>query len=138
MRKSSFTEMACSMNNKIINTNIRFNLTKADDRRAWEYLQSMDRSKHKSYSRAVISAINEYFEREQKLTDNPFLETQEKEDRFMQKILDTINQGLQKYSASGGLASLIKLISANQEPPIRNSQNTDEDNTAALDFADSF
>ena len=126
------------MNNKIINTNIRFNLTKADDRRAWEYLQSMDRSKHKSYSRAVISAINEYFEREQKLTDNPFLETQEKEDRFMQKILDTINQGLQKYSASGGLASLIKLISANQEPPIRNSQNTDEDNTAALDFADSF
>ena len=126
------------MNNKIINTNIRFNLTKADDRRAWEYLQSMDRSKHKSYSRAVISAINEYFEREQKLTDNPFLETQEKEDRFMQKILDTINQGLQKYSASGGLASLIKLISANQEPPMRNSQNTDEDNTAALDFADSF
>ena len=126
------------MNRKIINTNIRFNLTKADDRRAWEYLQSMDRSKHKSYSRAVISAINEYFEREQKLTDNPFLETQEKEDRFLQKILDTITQGLQKYSASGGLASLIKLISANQEPPIRNSQNTDEDNTAALDFADSF
>lgn len=126
------------MNNKIINTNIRFNLTKADDRRAWEYLQSMDRSKHKSYSRAVISAINEYFEREQKLTDNPFLETQEKEDRFMQKILDTINQGLQKYSASGGLANLVKLISANQEPPIRNLQNTDEDNTAALDFADSF
>ena len=126
------------MNNKIINTNIRFNLTKADDRRAWEYLQSMDRSKHKSYSRAVISAINEYFEREQKLTDNPFLETQEKEDRFMQKILDTINQGLQKYSASGGLASLVRLISANQEPSIRNSQNTDEDNTAALDFADSF
>ena len=126
------------MNRKIINTNIRFNLTKADDRRAWEYLQSMDRSKHKSYSRAVISAINEYFEREQKLTDNPFLETQEKEDRFMQKILDTINQGLQKYSASGGLASLVKLISANQEPSIRNSQNTDEDNTAALDFADSF
>ena len=126
------------MNNKIINTNIRFNLTKADDRRAWEYLQSMDRSKHKSYSRAVISAINEYFEREQKLTDNPFLETQEKEDRFMQKILDTINQGLQKYSASGGLASLIKLISANQEPPIQNSQNTDEDNAVALDFADSF
>ena len=126
------------MNNKIINTNIRFNLTKADDRRAWEYLQSMDRSKHKSYSRAVISAINEYFEREQKLTDNPFLETQEKEDRFIQKILDTINQGLQKSAANGGLASLIKLISENQEPSIRNSQNTDEDNTAALDFADSF
>lgn len=126
------------MSRKIINTNIRFNLTKADDRRAWEYLQSMDRSKHKSYSRAVISAINEYFEREQKLTDNPFLETQEKEDRFMQKILDTIKQGLQKYSASGGLARLVKLISANQEPSIRNSQNTDEDNTAALDFADSF
>ena len=126
------------MNNKIINTNIRFNLTKVDDRKAWEYLQSMDRSKHKSYSRAVISAINEYFEREQKLDDNSFLETQEKEDRFMQKILDTINQGLQKYSASGGLASLVKLISANQEPSIRNSQNTDEDNTAALDFADSF
>ena len=126
------------MSNKIINTNIRFNLTKADDHKAWEYLQSMDRSKHKSYSRAVISAINEYFEREQTLTDNPFLETQEKEDRFMQKILDTINQGLQKSSADGGLANLVKLISANQEPTTLNSQNNDEDNTAALDFADNF
>ena len=108
------------MNNKIINTNIRFNLDNEDDRKAYEYLQSMDRKQYKSYSRAVISAINEYFEREQKLTDNPFLETQEKEDRFIQKILDTINQGLQKSSASGGLASLVRLISANQEPPIRN------------------
>ena len=119
-------------------SNVRFCMDDENQRRTWEYLQSMDRSKHKSYSRAVISAINKYFEREQKLADNPFLEIQEKEDRFMQKILDTINQGLQKYSASGGLASLIKLISANQEPSIRNSQNTDEDNTAALDFADSF
>ena len=35
---------------KIINTNIRLNLCDEQDRQAWEYLQTMDRKKYKSYS----------------------------------------------------------------------------------------
>ena len=34
---------------RIINTNIRLNLCDEQDRKAWEYLQTMDRQKYKSY-----------------------------------------------------------------------------------------
>ena len=46
---------------KIINTNIRLNLSDEQDRQAWEYLQTMDREKYKSYTRAVVVALNDYF-----------------------------------------------------------------------------
>ena len=49
---------------KIINTNIRLNLCDEQDRQAWEYLQTMDREKYKSYTRAVVVALNDYFSRE--------------------------------------------------------------------------
>ena len=42
---------------KIINTNIRLNLCDEQDRQAWEYLQTMDREKYKSYTRAVVVAL---------------------------------------------------------------------------------
>ena len=42
------------MERTTINTNIRLNLNKPEDRQAWEYLQSMDRKKYKSYSRAAL------------------------------------------------------------------------------------
>ena len=36
------------MQNNIRNTNLRFNLDKDQQRRAWEYLQTMDRQDFKS------------------------------------------------------------------------------------------
>ena len=38
------------MSKNIINTNIRFNLDNEDDRKAYEYLQGMDRKQYKSYT----------------------------------------------------------------------------------------
>ena len=55
---------------KIINTNIRLNLCDEQDRRAWEYLQTMDREKYKSYTRAVVVALNDYFSREYATADH--------------------------------------------------------------------
>ena len=40
---------------RIINTNIRLNLCDEQDRKAWEYLQTMDRQKYKSYTKAVVA-----------------------------------------------------------------------------------
>ncbi len=65
---------------KIINTNIRLNLCDEQDRQAWEYLQTMDREKYKSYTRAVVVALNDYFSREYRNEADPYLETREKED----------------------------------------------------------
>lgn len=44
------------------NIKIRFNLDKENDRKAYEYLQSAD----KSYSKAVISTICDYIELKEK------------------------------------------------------------------------
>ena len=65
---------------RIINTNIRLNLCDEQDRQAWEYLQTMDRKKYKSYTRAVVAALNDYFSREYRNEADPYLETREKED----------------------------------------------------------
>lgn len=123
------------MNRKIINTNIRFNLDNEDDRKAYEHLQSMDRKQYKSYTKAVVIAINAYFERQQSLETDSYLETREKEDIFLQKVLDTIEQGLK---TAGNIGGLIQLLSAStgQQPQVQH--NTEEDTNAALNFADGF
>lgn len=38
-------------------TNLRFNLGKESHRKAWQYLQTMDKSVFKSYSQAVATAV---------------------------------------------------------------------------------
>ena len=123
------------MNRKIINTNIRFNLDNEDDRKAYEYLQSMDRKQYKSYTKAVVIAVNEYFERQQRLEADFYLETREKEDMFLKKVLDTIEQGLK---TAGNIGGLIQLLSARTEQQLEVQTNTEDDNSAALHFADSF
>ncbi|MEE1138275.1 MAG: hypothetical protein U0M02_07335 [Acutalibacteraceae bacterium] len=122
---------------KTVSTNIRFNLKNEADRKAWEYLQSMDRKKYKSYSKAVICALCEYFEREQKLSNDPYLETREKEDAFLNRILQTIETGLCKNSSSASLGSIIQLL---QQPQTKTEQEKSESSVsdAALNFADSF
>ena len=123
------------MSKNIINTNIRFNLDNADDRKAYEYLQRMDRKQYKSYTKAVVIAVNEYFERQQRLEADSYLETREKEDIFLQKVLDTIEQGLK---TAGNIGGLIQLLSAStvQQPQVQH--NTEEDTNVALNFADGF
>ena len=123
------------MSRKIINTNIRFNLDNEDDQKAYEYLQSMDRKQYKSYTKAVVIAVNEYFERQQRLEADFYLETREKEDMFLKKVLDTIEQGLK---TAGNIGGLIQLLSATVEQQPEVQPNTEDDNSAALHFADSF
>ena len=42
--------------------NIRFNLDKEDHKKAWNYMQTMDRSVEKSYSKVIIKSLISYFE----------------------------------------------------------------------------
>ena len=42
--------------------NIRFNLDKEDHKKAWDYMQTMDRSVEKSYSKVIIKSLIRYFE----------------------------------------------------------------------------
>lgn len=125
------------MERTTINTNIRLNLNRPEDRQAWEHLQSMDRKKYKSYSRAVVAAINDYFGRQERLANDPFLESREKEDAFLQKVIDTIREGIQ--ASDTGLAGLTALLQAIQTPsPSESKSMSDEDLDIAMDFINSL
>ena len=117
----------------IVSTNLRFNLDREDDRRAWEYLQKMDRREYRSYSRAAIIAINDFFDR-QIHRDDPYLETRAKEEAFLKRVLDTIDLGI-RNAAPVSILSLAQNIQPQTAPP---QEDTSEDMAAAMDFIESF
>ena len=123
---------------RTINTNIRLNLANEDDRRAWAYLQNLDRKKYKSYSRAVVAALNDYFGRQERLADDPYLETREKEDAFLLRVQETIERSLQA-SSTGSISELAALLHGVQ--PVAAPTQTDDvedDLDTAMDFINSL
>ena len=113
----------------LFTTTLRFNLNREDDRRALEYLRSADG--YRSYSRAVIAAVNDHFSRMEKMKDDPYLETREKEDAFLRRITEAIEQGL-RFAPVG--MSMFTPPAAVEAPSVEDDENI----SAALDFADSF
>ena len=127
------------MSKRIVNTNIRLNLDNADDRRAWERLQKRDKKLYKSYTRAIVVALNDFFDRQERMANDPYLETREKEDAFLRKVLDTVERGLLSAIASGGPVTLSVSATAaqSQRNPVAVSVQAEADK-AALAFLDSF
>ena len=81
---------------KIINTNIRLNLMNEQDRQAWNYLRGMDRKKYKSYTKAVVLALNDYFSRQEQIEADPYLETRKQEDEFLNSVEEAVEES-KKY-----------------------------------------
>ena len=82
--------------NEIHSTNLRLNMGKESHRRAWEYLQTMDKGQYKSYSNVIAMALVEFFERKAKLQDDPYFETREREERFIRQIVSEVEKALDK------------------------------------------
>ena len=118
-------------------TTLRLNLDNEDDRRAYEYLRRLDKAQHRSVNRAVVTAVNAFFGRQEQLAADPYLETREKEDAFLQEVRDTIRQGL-KEAAPTGLLPLLQLIQDPAPAAPAVPEEDAEDMEAALDFADRF
>ena len=126
----------------IVSTNIRFNLEKEADRTAWDHLQRRDKREYRSYSKAVIVAVNDYFERRGRSEADPYLETREKEDAFLLRVLETIRAGLSQGTSSNAADTLLRLLQVVQsqsplveEVPQEDQQEADD---MALDFVDGF
>ena len=115
---------------------IRLNLDKEEDRKAWEYLQSLDKTVYKSYTAAFVVSINEYFTRQEKLKTDPFLTTREREDAFLQRVMNAVEQGMQsaKRQQAEKHPTSVKedMIEANEDPEQR------ELNQEVLSFLDSI
>lgn len=122
---------------QIYTTTLRLNLENEADRRAWEHLQSLDRREYRSVSKAVVIAVNAYFDHNKQLADDPYLETREKEDAFLSRIEDTISRSLQSC-APVNLGGILQLMQSAQSAAAPASEETEEDISAALDFADGF
>ena len=105
----------------IKNVKIRFNLNNENDRKAYEYLQGVE----KSYSKAVISAICEYLGLSERTAT---------EDAFLERVIATIKEELAKANPFGGLLQLV------QTPPVpipTEKKNTENEETV-MDFMDNF
>ncbi len=123
---------------RLFTTTLRLNLDKPEGRRAWEYLQNRDKGRYRSYSDAVIAAVNGYFDREARLAADPYLETREKEDEFLRRVLDTIKEGL-KESGVGGLGALAALLQSGQTAQSSSADSMkNEDLDTAMDFINSL
>lgn len=106
----------------IKNVKVRFNLSKENDRRAYEYLQGAD----VSYSKAVISAICGYME---------LSETTATEIAFLERVISTIREETAKTNPLGGLLQLVQQPVAQTHAEKENNAESEE---AMLDFLDNF
>lgn len=84
------------MSENIRSTNLRFNLDKDVQDRAWQYLQTMDKKKFKSYSQIIAISLVDYFDRYYKEQDDPYLETREREERFVAQIVTAVENAMDK------------------------------------------
>ncbi len=117
---------------RLFKTTLRVRLDTPEGRKAWGYLVSRDKSKYRSYSDAIIAAVNGYFDRERQLADDPYLETREKEDAFLQKVLETVERGA-RANPLNGLAALLW-----NTQPAPDTKAIEDDLDAAIDFIDSL
>ena len=113
---------------RLFKTTLRVRLDTPEGRKAWGYLVSRDKSKYRSYSDAIIAAVNGYFDRERQLADDPYLETREKEDAFLQRVLETVERGAQANPLNG-LAALLQ-----NAQPAPETKAIGDDLDAAMDF----
>lgn len=102
-------------------TCFRFNLDNPEHAKAWGYLHNFDKDRVKSGNTAVVKAVNDYFERMQKLSADPYFETRQREERFVEQIVSEVGKvfiaEMPKF-----LASL--MLSLNQGYPIPTPQTS--------------
>lgn len=79
----------------IKNVKVRFNLSKENDRKAYEYLQGAE----VSYSKAVISAICGYMELSERTAT---------EEAFLERVISTIREETAKTNPLSGLLQLVQ------------------------------
>ena len=117
-------------------TTLRFNVDKPLDWQAWEYLQGMDKDEFKSYSQAVALAVTEYFKRYYKRIDDPYFETREREERFVEQIVTAVESAVEKALPSFLAACFSKMVMPYNAvmPTANNSENTTQPDEIDFDF----
>ena len=77
---------------KVLTTCFRFNMENPEHAKAWNYLHNFDKDKIKSTNVAAITAVNDYFDRMGRLADDPYFETRQREERFVEQIVSEVGK----------------------------------------------
>lgn len=98
------------MAGNIHNRNVRFYEEKEADSRAWEILHSEAVRTFSSQNEFIILAVNDFYDRHLAISDDPYLETREKEDAFADRIVEKVEQRV-----LGNLSQLIGIYLLQQQ-----------------------
>lgn len=90
------------MTGNIHNRNVRFYEEKEADRRAWDILHSEAVRTFSSQNDFIIQAVNDFYDWHLAISNDPYLETREKEDAFANRIVEKVEQ-----KVLGNLSQLI-------------------------------
>lgn len=115
---------------RIKSTTLRFNLSKPEQQTAWEYLQNLDKKKYKSINHAITLAVCDFFERQKRTESDPFFESREREKMFVQRIVEAVEQALEKGLPTFLTSYLLNLVGTNLGKPAP----TEETRTANVDW----
>lgn len=105
---------------RVIKTNLRFNLDKEADKKAYEFLQSLDKNSHKSVNRFVIYLINDYADKKH---------IKKTEHNFTEKIISAIREELSNFAP----LQLFQLLGQMQSS-VPKEQNSADNEDTMLDF----
>lgn len=105
----------------IWSTNLRFNLDKSPYREAYGYLKNMDRKTHKSINKVVAIAVCEHFKRLEKSKNDPYFETREREDNFVNRIVEAVKIAVEKAMPSFMAAYITAKLADISSPIICNT-----------------
>ncbi len=113
---------------------LRFNLDKPLHKAAFEYLKNIDKSVFKSYTQAAALAISEYFERYFKKCDDPYFETREREERFIEQIVAAVGSAVEKALPGFMAAYLTNLAQPYQQTAPPTAEQEPDLSEIDLDF----
>lgn len=139
----------------IRNTNLRLNMDIPVQRKAWEYLQEMDKEVFKSYNNIIAHAVIEYYDNYKRNQQYPDYETKMREQQFVARMEKSILEIVREVLEGTGISQIQPLTSSRNteqqyiQPRIDqttpkdveiNERNINETeiNETALDFVDGF
>ena len=130
------------MSENVCTVTLRFHTDRSEDRAALAFLRGAGKSEYKSYTKAVVAAVNDHFFRRERLAADPYLETREKEDAFLRRIEETIERALKgnPLASLGALASLLQNTQQAPVPPSAEASKDEDDEQMklAMDFIDAL
>ena len=120
----------------IRSTSLRLNLDKPEHKQAWDYLQALDDTEFKSYTSAIVTAVNDYFGRYFRRKDDPYLETREREEKFVAEIVAAVERSAEKSLPSFLAACIAKILNSNETFNAPGQNFTTSANPENIDISD--